>query len=696
MREPNDVTPCDAAEVTRWDDTADVIVVGFGAAGSAAAFSAAAAGAQVLVTERTGGPGGAAALAEGIVYLGGGTPIQKACGFEDSLDDMYRYMMAACGPDPDEAKIARYCEESLGHFDWLVARGVPFDPTFCADTSMAPDGTEGLVYSGGEDAYPFNEIARPAPAGAPGQDEALDGMAPHAAPGGCRHRGGRGRLDRHPGRPPGVDDGRVVGVQAQRFGETVTLRARRGVVLTAGGFIFNDDMLRQHCPPLARGTFKVGTEGDDGRGIRMAQAIGASVRNMYAGEVSLPITPPRTLIHGILVNGQGQRFINEDTYMGRVGQSALYEQDGEVYLDRRRGLLRGELDGPRRHAGSARPRRSSSPRSACPPVRSRRPWSSTTGTRRRGRTRSSTRPPSWVRPLVPPIGAVDLRIGPAPYAPFTLGGLETTVAGEVLRPDRRRHRGAVRRRAHHGRACARSATPAGSPSGTARCSAASPARARLPRLRDVRPAAPSSTSACAGRSGYEEVDIERRIAMDLDLLDLYGRASDWTVDQGGRAPRRSWMTPTSCDGWDVRTLMNHMLQTQRYFVGAARGEDVAPPAGTPPDVRQRRPDAPTSTTPRRDVADLRRARGDREDRSCARHRVQRPAAARLGSRHVDRAGHDMPDGCPRSPTPSSTARFTDEQRKGVFKPEIAVAPNASAQDKLLAYTGRDPSRRASA
>ena len=53
---------------------------------------------------------------------------------------------------------------------------------------------------------------------------------------------------------------------------------------------------------------------------------------MYAGEVSLPITPPRTLIHGILVNGQGQRFINEDTYMGRVGQSALYEQDGEVYL----------------------------------------------------------------------------------------------------------------------------------------------------------------------------------------------------------------------------------------------------------------------------------------------------------------------------------------------------------------------------
>jgi 3-oxo-5alpha-steroid 4-dehydrogenase len=209
------------------------------------------------------------------------------------------------------------------------------------------------------------------------------------------------------------------------------MRARRGVVLTAGGFVFNDDMLRQHCPPLARGTFKVGTEGDDGRAIRMAQAIGASVRNMYAGEVSLPITPPRTLIHGILVNGKGQRFINEDTYMGRVGQSALYEQDGEVYLlvdeasyevnwmglaatwvcetpeqlEAEMGLpsgsLRSTLDLYNEHAA-------------------------------RGEDPLFHKGPAWVRPLVPPIGAFDLRVGPAPYAPFTLGGLETTVDGAVL------------------------------------------------------------------------------------------------------------------------------------------------------------------------------------------------------------------------------------------------------------------------
>jgi 3-oxo-5alpha-steroid 4-dehydrogenase len=431
VREATDVTPVETSEIRHWDDAADVIVVGFGAAGSTAAFSAAEAGARVLVTERTGGPGGAAALAEGIVYLGGGTPVQTACGFEDSRDDMFRYMMAACGPDPNEAKITRYCDESLRHFDWLVARGVPFDPTFCAETSMAPDGTEGLVYSGGEDAFPFNEIARPAPRGHLAKTKRSTGwllmqiLAAAAADAGAAISTDT-RVDRLV-----VDSGRVVGVQAQRFGETVTLRASRGVVLTAGGFIFNDDMLRQHCPPLVRGSFKVGTEGDDGRGIRMAQALGASVRNMYAGEVSLPLTPPRTLIHGILVNGQGQRFINEDTYMGRVGQSALYEQDGEAYLvvdeasyevnwmglaatwvcetpaqlESEMGLPAGSLQATlelyNRHAAD-------------------------------GNDPLFHKNAPWVRPLVPPIGAFDLRIGPAPYAPFTLGGLETTVDGAVL------------------------------------------------------------------------------------------------------------------------------------------------------------------------------------------------------------------------------------------------------------------------
>ncbi len=50
----------------------------------------------------------------------------------------------------------------------------------------------------------------------------------------------------------------------------------------------------------------------------------------------------------------------------------------------------------------------------------------------------------------------------------------------------------------------------------------------------------------------------------------------------------------------------------------------------------------------------------------------------------------MPDGLPEAAYQMIHGRFTDDQRKGVFKPEIPVVPDVCAEDKLLAYTGRDP------
>jgi 3-oxo-5alpha-steroid 4-dehydrogenase len=85
-----DVYPTLANQIANWDHEADVVIAGYGIAGAAAAVEAAAAGADVLVLERTGGWGGAAAMAGGFIYLGGGTGLQHACGFEDSVDNMMR------------------------------------------------------------------------------------------------------------------------------------------------------------------------------------------------------------------------------------------------------------------------------------------------------------------------------------------------------------------------------------------------------------------------------------------------------------------------------------------------------------------------------------------------------------------------------------------------------------------------------
>jgi uncharacterized protein (TIGR03086 family) len=177
--------------------------------------------------------------------------------------------------------------------------------------------------------------------------------------------------------------------------------------------------------------------------------------------------------------------------------------------------------------------------------------------------------------------------------------------------------------------------------------------------------------------------------MEPDLLALYERASEWTLAKvAGAGTKLDVATP--CDDWDVRTLMNHMLDTQRYFVGAARGEDVSPPSPSPPELLTDDP-----------VADFEGARAETLS-TFAEPGVIEKTGPSIGIAFSDLLLHGwdlakataqdatMPEGLPEAAYAMIHGRFTDDQRKGVFKPEVAVDPEASAQDKLLAYTGRDP------
>ena len=178
--------------------------------------------------------------------------------------------------------------------------------------------------------------------------------------------------------------------------------------------------------------------------------------------------------------------------------------------------------------------------------------------------------------------------------------------------------------------------------------------------------------------------------MDQDLLDLYERASKWTTSKVAGATSKL-DAPTPCDQWDVRTLLNHMLETQRYFVGAARGEDVSPPAPSPPEL--------LGDDPR---TDFERARSEML-RTYGAPGVIEKTGPSLGIAFSDQLLHGwdlaqatrqdttMPEGLPEAAFEMIHGRFTDDQRKGIFKPEIDVPQDAPAQNKLLAYTGRNPS-----
>ncbi len=429
------IEPIAATEVGAWDDEADVVVVGLGIAGTCAALEAVDAGADVIALERSGGGGGTSAQSGGIIYLGGGTPIQEACGFEDTPEDMAAFLMAACGPGADEAKVRPYCEGSVAHYHWLVDHGLPFKAEFFEERDREPPTDAGLIYSGGEDSWPFAEIARPAPRGHhPQHPDAAGGFIMRCLLDTLATTAARVHTDTRVDRLVVDADGAVVGVVAVEAGVRRAIRARGGVVLTAGGFIYNPELVRRHVPLAEHCLFYVGTDTDDGSGIRLGQGVGGATRHLDALECSLPLNPPRRISEGILVNGRGERFINEDTYNGRIGLEILLRQDEEAYLvfdeagyvvnavgmratwaaetiaelEADIGLPAGALAATveRYNEGAAR-----------------------------GEDPEFHKVAELVRPLEPPLGAIDLRVAKAIYAPFTLGGLDTTPDSEVRHAD---------------------------------------------------------------------------------------------------------------------------------------------------------------------------------------------------------------------------------------------------------------------
>ena len=436
-----DVYPKPLEQIESWDFEADVVIAGYGIAGAAAAVEAASAGADVLVLERTGGWGGAAAMAGGFIYLGGGTGIQQACGFDDSVDNMAAFLNVAMGPGADANRVGDYCAGSVDHFDWLVRCGVPFKPVFWGEPGWEPPGDEGLMFTGGENAFPFNTIAKPAPRGHIPQMS--NKKAGEASAGYMLMK-------------PLVDTATSLGVRAvlrrpcivvdrgirrprrravaRQYGKSVAIRARRGVVLASGSFAYNDAMLAQYAPRLV-GRPAASIEQHDGQAIRMAQALGADLAHMDATEVAFLIDPQQT-VRGILVNGRGQRYVPEDMYSGRIGQLTLYHQDDTAYL-----IIDGDAQEEAMAATSATPFLKRPATWVCESVAElEAEIGLPTGTLQatvsvyndnaaRGEDPLLHKKAEWLKPIGTPVGAIDLR---ASCAGFTLGGLQTTLDSEVL------------------------------------------------------------------------------------------------------------------------------------------------------------------------------------------------------------------------------------------------------------------------
>ncbi|MFK8019869.1 MAG: FAD-dependent oxidoreductase [Pseudomonadales bacterium] len=323
-------------DVEHFDHRTDVVVAGFGGAGASAALEARRAGSEVTVLERTSAGGGSTMMSACEMYLGGsgGTALQKDLGFSDSTENFYNYLKECFGDNVDEERLKMYTEGGPEHFDWCEAIGVKYNRGFFPGRDVVAMTGDSLQYTGNERSWPFTEKAEPVPRG--------------HLPADADHNGGQVFMStllkrvEESGADIRVDaritaliqdkEGCIRGCVAKINNKPFYIKARQGVVLTAGGFVMNTQMTQQHLPRFVPIDNPHGNPGDMGDGIVLGVAAGGNAINMGEAFICVAHYPPPQLTFGIFVNKFGQRFINEDIYLARMGHYAMQQEEKKVYM----------------------------------------------------------------------------------------------------------------------------------------------------------------------------------------------------------------------------------------------------------------------------------------------------------------------------------------------------------------------------
>ena len=371
-----------------WDETADLVVVGLGGAGVAAGLEGLERGLKVTAVDRYEG-GGSTAANGGIFYAGGGTKIQKEAGEDDSPEEMYKYLKIEVGDVVSDETLRKFVDESVETVDWILANGGKLNSKVWKKKASYPPLAYFLYHPDNSLVASYVARAKPAARGhrahisngkkawgvgigiwGPLRDSAM-------AKGLNFHRYSEARqLARDA-------TGRVIGVKilsipagsaaAAKFGSFIKtadkllamlpptlpfaaitiglgswylkraaeveaksrverwIRAKEGVLLSTGGFIMNNTMVRHFAPTYATG-MPNGTLGDQGQGIMMGAGAGGQLALMDKISAWRFINPPKAWSDAIVVNAQGKRMIDETVYGASLGEQIGDHNGGVGYI----------------------------------------------------------------------------------------------------------------------------------------------------------------------------------------------------------------------------------------------------------------------------------------------------------------------------------------------------------------------------
>ena len=336
MDSVTDISLTHEKEVLAFDYDVDVIVCGFGGAGGCAAIESSSNGASTLILERASDGGGSTALSSCEMYLGGsgGTSLQKACGFEDSTENMIAYIESSLEGKGDGKKIKLYAENAADHFEWIKSLGVSYKEASHLGRIVVPESNESLLYTGNERVAPFCALAEPIPRGhVPSHDGDFGGKIFFDA---LKKKINRSNIHvSYDSRVNGLvinNDKEIIGVSFKKDNSIRFAKAKKGVILTAGGFVMNEKMVSSYLPFQSSFAAPYGNQWDKGDGILIGLSMNANIINMDEAFFGVYFYPPESLTNGIFVNINGKRFVNEDSYGARIGYFCSQQEEQKIYM----------------------------------------------------------------------------------------------------------------------------------------------------------------------------------------------------------------------------------------------------------------------------------------------------------------------------------------------------------------------------
>ncbi|MDR1359575.1 MAG: flavocytochrome c [Deltaproteobacteria bacterium] len=292
----------------KWDYEADVIIVGGGAAGLAAACEAAAGGLTALVLEKEPIVGGSSIMCGGQLSFAG-TPDQKAKGIEDSPELFTKDLLEVGQHVNNPELIKAFMDLNLDTYNWLKGLGISIDD---------PRVSSGMSVPRAHQVSPTQLITV--------LNKTATGKGVRVMTG-CAAQ----RLV--------YDDAakKICGLTAKFRNKEISFQAKKGLLLAAGGYSRNPTLLGQYTP-LMRNAKVIAGLGTQGDGIKMALAYGADFIDTPYVKATYGLTmKPSTFIDdfmqyhyrgAVIVNKFGKRIVNESISYKLVGDAALAQPDG--------------------------------------------------------------------------------------------------------------------------------------------------------------------------------------------------------------------------------------------------------------------------------------------------------------------------------------------------------------------------------